>query len=458
MGHNVARMRPANVAANPAKGMSRWRTQLAVGILAVSLSPAGAQSLGDVARSERARRARMAQHAPMLTDEDLHHDRILKRAPGVSDSALPSPENTTPTAVDENLPLGDYARALRRRRLAEPAPPENAVATGPAPATLPAPVAIVAHEPQPAVAPAAAEPKPASLGDLAREVRAEREAARRIRLQEQKRAAQEKLAQQKPVQPAVQASKNKDAVQTAKVAQPLKPPPQAAHVAATATKSAKPAQLTEVAAKPSAPQVAKAAPQTVVKVAPQTAVKVVPQTAAKPVPQTAATAAPQIAAGATPQIVAKAAPQTAVKLAPQTAAKAAPQTAAKPAVQVSKNLVHVEKAAPAVKAAPLAAQAAPIVTRVKPAQLTTVATKPVPQPAPQAKAEEPASTADGQTVRVPRGASLWTLARTYLGAGSLWAALWKANPQIKDPNRIRAGQVLRLPDLDDDDNPGSNGF
>jgi nucleoid-associated protein YgaU len=349
----------------------------------MSLSPAGAQSLGDVARSERERRGRMAQHAPMLTDEDLRRDRILKKAPGVSDSALPSPENTTPTAVDENLPLGDYARALRRRRLAEPAPPENAVATGPAPETLPAPVAIVAHQPQPAVAPAAAEPKPASLGDLAREVRAERAAARRIRLQEQKRAAQEKLAQQKPapqaaqqkpVQPAVQASKNLDAVRTAKVTQPSKPAPQAAHVAATATKSANPAQLTEVAAKPSAPQVVKAAPQTVVKVA------------------------------------------------------------------------------------PLAAQATPVVTRIKPAQLTTVATKPVPQPAPQAKAEERASTADGQTVRVPRGASLWTLARTYLGAGSLWAALWKANPQIKDPNRIRAGQTLRLPDLDNQDTPSRDGL
>ena len=409
----------------------------------MSLSPAGAQSLGDVARSERDRRARMAQHAPMLTDEDLHRDRILRKAPGASDSALPSPENTTPTAVDENLPLGDYARELRRRRLAEPAPPENAVAAGPAPKTLPAPVAIVAHEPQPAVAPAAAEPKPASLGDLAREVRAEREAARRIRVQEQKRAAQEKLAQQKPapqaaqqkpVQPAVQASKNKDAVRTAKVAQPPKPAPQAAQVAAITTKSVKPAQLTEVAAKPSAPQVAKAAPQTVVKVAPQTAVKAVPQTAAKPVPQTAAKATPQIVV------------------------KAAPQTAAKPAVQVSKNVVHVEKAAPAVKAAPQAAQAAPVATRVKPAQLTTVAAKPVPQPAPQAKAVEPAATPDGQTVRVPRGASLWSLARTYLGAGNLWTALWKANPQIHDPNLIRAGQVLRLPDLDDDDNPASNGF
>ncbi len=80
------------------------------------------------------------------------------------------------------------------------------------------------------------------------------------------------------------------------------------------------------------------------------------------------------------------------------------------------------------------------------------------QPAPQPRAEEPDTTADEQTIRVPRGASLWRLARTYLGAGNLWAALWKANPQIKDPNRIRAGQVLRLPDLDDDDNPASNGF
>ncbi len=173
-----------------------------------------------MARSERERRARMAHHAPMLTDEDLRRDQILKKTPCDSDSALPSPDNTTSTNVDENVPLGDYARALRQRRVAEPAPPANAIATGPAPETQPAAVAIVAHEPQPAVAPAAADQKPTSLGDLAREVRAERAAARRVRIQEQKRAAGKTGVQQKPAQPAVQASKNTDPLETAKVAQP----------------------------------------------------------------------------------------------------------------------------------------------------------------------------------------------------------------------------------------------
>ena len=50
-----------------------------------------------------------------------------------------------------------------------------------------------------------------------------------------------------------------------------------------------------------------------------------------------------------------------------------------------------------------------------------------------------------KSIRVPRGSSLWQLARTYLGDGRLWPAFWKANPQVLDPNRIRAGQLLRVP-------------
>ncbi|MFZ3211371.1 MAG: LysM peptidoglycan-binding domain-containing protein [Terriglobales bacterium] len=60
---------------------------------------------------------------------------------------------------------------------------------------------------------------------------------------------------------------------------------------------------------------------------------------------------------------------------------------------------------------------------------------------------EPGVLADGETksIRVPRGSSLWKLAREHLGDGRLWTAFWKANPEIRDPNRIRAGQLLRLP-------------
>lgn len=420
MGQNVAWVRSArHVKAFPAIGcMSNWRTQLAIAVLTLSISPAGAQSLGDVARSERERRARMAHHAPMLTDEDLRRDQILKKTPSYSDSALPSPDNSTSTNVDENVPLGDYARALRQRRVAEPAAPASAIATGPAPEPQPAAVAIVA---QPVAAPAAADQKPTSLGDLAREVRAERAAARRVRIQEQKRAAavQQKAAQPEVAQqntahskPVQSAASNRETARADKAAHEVT----TAHAVPAPPASPKPAHQ---------PKVAQPAVQARARVAAAPAVKRAQLT--------------ELAAKPSAQPVGKTFQQGPVR-----------QRAAQPAVQATKKVVHADQIA---HTAP-----APAVS-VKPAQLTTVAAKPSVQPAPQPRTiQERDITAGEQSIRVPRGASLWSLARTYLGAGNLWAALWKANPQIKDPNRIRAGQTLRLPDLDDDDNPASNGF
>ena len=48
-------------------------------------------------------------------------------------------------------------------------------------------------------------------------------------------------------------------------------------------------------------------------------------------------------------------------------------------------------------------------------------------------------------VRVERGDSLWKLALRHLGDGNAWAAIAAANPQLPDPNHIRAGELLRLP-------------
>ncbi|MBI4461098.1 MAG: LysM peptidoglycan-binding domain-containing protein [Acidobacteria bacterium] len=51
----------------------------------------------------------------------------------------------------------------------------------------------------------------------------------------------------------------------------------------------------------------------------------------------------------------------------------------------------------------------------------------------------------GEWIRVERGDSLWRLASRYLGNGAEWPRILKANPALSDPNRIRAGQSLRLP-------------
>lgn len=49
------------------------------------------------------------------------------------------------------------------------------------------------------------------------------------------------------------------------------------------------------------------------------------------------------------------------------------------------------------------------------------------------------------TIRVRRGDSLWKLAARYLGNGAKWHAIAAANPGLKDPNRIRAGEDIRMP-------------
>ena len=48
-------------------------------------------------------------------------------------------------------------------------------------------------------------------------------------------------------------------------------------------------------------------------------------------------------------------------------------------------------------------------------------------------------------IRVERGDSLWKLARRHFGKGRLWRLLWEANPEIRRPNLLWAGQVLRQP-------------
>jgi LysM repeat protein len=48
-------------------------------------------------------------------------------------------------------------------------------------------------------------------------------------------------------------------------------------------------------------------------------------------------------------------------------------------------------------------------------------------------------------IKVQKGDSLWTLAETHFGRAAAWTCIAQANPLLRDPNRIIAGQELLLP-------------
>jgi len=50
-------------------------------------------------------------------------------------------------------------------------------------------------------------------------------------------------------------------------------------------------------------------------------------------------------------------------------------------------------------------------------------------------------------VSVKRGDSLWKLAQQTLGRGNRWLEILAVNPRIADPNQIRIGAQLNLPTL-----------
>jgi LysM repeat protein len=96
---------------------------------------------------------------------------------------------------------------------------------------------------------------------------------------------------------------------------------------------------------------------------------------------------------------------------------------------------------PVVPAAKSAQPAAPVINSMSPvAPVSTI--RPV---APPAVAVPVQPVATQRTVNVRRGDSLWKLAQQNLGRGNRWPELAAANPDIVDPNQIRAGAQLNLP-------------
>jgi len=76
-----------------------------------------------------------------------------------------------------------------------------------------------------------------------------------------------------------------------------------------------------------------------------------------------------------------------------------------------------------------------------PQRIISNADAPDPRPA-KVQSEAPAIRSD-EAFTVRAGDSLWKLARVHLGSGLRWRELLKANPWIKNPNRLKIGTKIR---------------
>lgn len=67
----------------------------------------------------------------------------------------------------------------------------------------------------------------------------------------------------------------------------------------------------------------------------------------------------------------------------------------------------------------------------------------------QAATKGPVST-DGRTYTVKSGDTLWAISEEMYGSGAKYKKIFEANTdQLENPDKIRPGQVLVIPDLDD---------
>jgi nucleoid-associated protein YgaU len=144
------------------------RTSWVLGLLVLLLAaPAYSQSLGDIARQERERKANQPNHAThVYTNDDLARPQILvpedqariepKEKEEASPTASESPAQAAPGQPQaEGLPLGDIARRYRalneaRQKNETTATPRQAAQSRPSPPVVSQPVANIARQPQPA--------------------------------------------------------------------------------------------------------------------------------------------------------------------------------------------------------------------------------------------------------------------------------------------------------------------
>jgi len=70
----------------------------------------------------------------------------------------------------------------------------------------------------------------------------------------------------------------------------------------------------------------------------------------------------------------------------------------------------------------------------------------------QTEAEMPLSTANWEipsTYEIQRGDTLWDIAEKIYHSNFLWPKIWQFNPEIKNPDDIHTGQIIKLPTYSD---------
>lgn len=333
-----------------------------------------AQSLGDVARTERARRAQLKSHTYVITNEDLKRDQILQGKPmwpavdpntEVATEGVPvpvhqgdppgvvlapevslsrtgvhemfAPQVSAPQVVPEMVSLGEYARAIRAQRALRDA--QRAKQLFEARVGAPAPVYV---EAQPPAIQVATKKRKARTPDT--------------------KAPNFQFAFSWPKLPQQKASAS------------LSTPRTVEHFANPKASSER--QLVKQESPVVHVRAAKAKPATRVAVQ-----KTVQSRVQNTVQQSEVRTHKQTTARA---LFPKLAPRTSTSLARRQATTSLPAASQKDSVKLS-------------------------------------------------------------TVQVQRGESLWILARKHLGSGKLWTKIWEANPQLRNPNIIRAGMQLALP-------------
>ena len=362
-------------------------------LLLLSPAPGVAQSLGDIARQERERREKLKQHATrVLTNEDLARPQILD-------------------------PL-DPVRLVAAPGQPEPLPPDLALE-------------MTVGQPVSAESLGVGLPPDVSLGDVARYYRLKKILGEDALANPVRQTNTATVAQQQPTAPAIHAAPMTPAVDGSTVDPfPAGPGTPAGVVLGDVARSHR-LQTSVRPARESMPQEAVAAPD----IAAQSP-RAIP-------PAALATIAEPGARGA-----------SAPNLPASTARPLAPAAPSGPGIPpdvslgaVARQLRHQQVISPI--AHPAAIPSAVLNSEPRAASALAVFSAP-PQPPKQRslrviKLSEADVLSATALVEVERGDSLWRIAARHLGEGRRWKELHANNPEIRNPNLIRVGDVLRVP-------------